>query len=121
MYEEVFPILATPDLGRTLGFYRDRLGATVSYQFPAEGDAVYIGLDLGQSHLGISQLDEQGETVNDRVTFWVYATDCDAAIEQLRAAGVPVLEEPANQPWGERMATVADPDGNRVIIASRGA
>jgi lactoylglutathione lyase len=33
---------------------------------------------------------------------------------------VAVLQEPAEQPWGERMAIVADPDGNRVIVASRG-
>jgi lactoylglutathione lyase len=26
-----------------------------------------------------------------------------------------------DQPWGERMATVFDPDGNRVIVASRAA
>jgi lactoylglutathione lyase len=32
---------------------------------------------------------------------------------------VPVTQEPADQPWGGRMAFVADPDGNRVIIASR--
>jgi len=30
----------------------------------------------------------------------------------------PVVE-PAEQPWGERLAEVADPDGNRVIVASR--
>jgi lactoylglutathione lyase len=32
---------------------------------------------------------------------------------------VPIVEEPTDQPWGERMATVLDPDGNRVIVASR--
>jgi lactoylglutathione lyase len=50
----------------------------------------------------------------------VYAEDCDAAVEHLRTHGVRVLAEPADQPWGERMAEVADPDGNRVIVASRG-
>jgi lactoylglutathione lyase len=50
----------------------------------------------------------------------VYADDCDAAVEHLRGHGVRVLAEPADQPWGERMAEVADPDGNRVIVASRG-
>jgi len=32
---------------------------------------------------------------------------------------VRVIGEPADQPWGERMATVLDPDGNKVIVASR--
>jgi hypothetical protein len=35
---------------------------------------------------------------------WIYADDCDAAIERLREAGVAVVDEPADQPWGERMA-----------------
>jgi lactoylglutathione lyase len=50
----------------------------------------------------------------------VYADDCDAAVDHLRGHGVPVVAEPADQPWGERMAEVTDPDGNRVIVASRG-
>jgi len=50
---------------------------------------------------------------------WIYADDCDAAVDRLRSEGVQVDEEPADQPWGERMARVKDPDGNRVIIAER--
>ncbi|HYN94830.1 MAG TPA: VOC family protein [Pilimelia sp.] len=121
MFEELFPILSTPDLPRALVFYRDTLGGTVTYQFPPDGPPGYVGLSLGGSHLGIGQQDQPGTLVNDRVTLWVYASDCDAAVDRLRAAGVPVLQEPADQPWGERMATVADPDGNRVIVASRAA
>jgi lactoylglutathione lyase len=50
---------------------------------------------------------------------WVYADDCDAAVDRLRAGGVRVLQEPEDQPWGERIARVHDPDGNEVIIGSR--
>jgi lactoylglutathione lyase len=119
MFDEIFPILTTNDLPAALRFYRDLLGGTVSYQFPPEGEPVYVAVDLGRSHLGIGRQDQPGELVNDRITLWVYAGDCDAAVEKLRAAGVPVLQEPADQPWGERMATVTDPDGNRVIVATR--
>ncbi|MEU4623459.1 glyoxalase superfamily protein [Actinoplanes sp. NPDC023801] len=121
MFDEMFPILTSPDLGRALRFYRDLLGGTVDYQFPPEGEPVYVGLRLGRSHLGLGQQDEPSELTNDRVTLWIYTDDCDAGLEQLRAGGAEVLEEPVDQPWGERMATVTDPDGNRVIIASRAA
>jgi len=47
--------------------------------------------------------------------------DCDAALVRLRGAGVEILHEAADQPWGERMARVSDPDGNVVIVASRAA
>ena len=119
MFDEMFPILSTADLPRALGFYRDLLDATVTYQFPADGAPGYVGLALGASHLGIGQRTEPGDTANDQITLWVYATDCDAAVQRLREADVPIVEEPTDQPWGERMATVLDPDGNRVIVASR--
>ncbi|HET6212796.1 MAG TPA: hypothetical protein VFE14_07995 [Micromonosporaceae bacterium] len=34
MFDELFPILSTPDVARSLGFYRDRLGGDVTYRFP---------------------------------------------------------------------------------------
>jgi lactoylglutathione lyase len=124
MFQEVFPILATGDLPRALGFYRDLLGFQVTSQFPPDGDPGYVALDLGRSHLGIgADPAVAGNGAGEdrrRFTLWVYAEDCDAAVEHLRGHGVRVLVEPADQPWGERMAEVADPDGNRVIVASRG-
>jgi lactoylglutathione lyase len=120
VFDELFPILSTADMAKALSFYRDLLGGRVTYRFPAEGEPVYVSLAIGGSSLAIGRQEEPGETANDRVTFWVYAQDCDAAVARLRAAGVPVVQEPADQPWGERMAQVLDPDGNRVLVASRG-
>ncbi len=53
MVESAFPIVTTPDLPRALAFYEGLLGGKVSYQFPPEGAPVYVGVDLGSSHLGI--------------------------------------------------------------------
>ncbi|MEH1125628.1 VOC family protein [Micromonospora sp. CPCC 206061] len=119
MFDELFPILSTPDLARALVFYRDLLGGQVTYQFPAEGEPAYVGVRIGRSHLGIGLQDQPGPLTNDRITLWVYADDCDAALGRLRDGGVQVVQEPVDQPWGERMATVVDPDGNRVIVAGR--
>jgi len=119
MFSEAFPILSTNDLPRLLHFYRDLLGFSPSYQFPEAGEPVYVGLQLGPSHLGLGADPEPvGETTR-RLTLWVYAEDCDNAVKHLRKNGVRVLAEPADQPWGERMAEVADPDGNKVIVAGR--
>lgn len=125
MVQELFPILSTSNLPRALGFYRDLLGGEVTYQFPAAGEPQYVSLRLGGSSLGLSVeprlTSGRPEDVDApvRFTLWAYVDDCDATAERLRAAGAPVLQEPADQPWGERMAVVADPDGNRVIVASR--
>ena len=77
-------------------------------------------MNIGDGHLGIG-LSPDAATGSDgrRFSLWVYADSCDEAIERLRAAGVPVTEEPADQPWGERVARVLDPDGNEVIIGQK--
>lgn len=119
MFTEMFPILTTRDMGRSLAFYRDLLEAKVEYQFPAEGEPGYVGLRLGTSHFGIGLATDEGAVGQPRpIELWVYADDCDAAIERLRAAGVTVVDEPVDQPWGERVAKVEDPDGHRIYVGS---
>jgi lactoylglutathione lyase len=119
VFDELFPIVSTPNLARALGFYRDLLGGNVTYRFPSDGDPDYVAVQIGASQLGIALQDQPGPTVNDRITLWAYARDCDVALDRLRDSGVHVVQEPAEQPWGERMAIVVDPDGNRVIVAAR--
>jgi lactoylglutathione lyase len=121
VFTTVFPIIATRDLAAALGFYRDLLGATVTYEFPGpDGAPGYVGLELGDAHLGIGRDPDSPTEPSGRFSLWVYADDCDVAIERLREAGVEIVEEPADQPWGERVARVLDPDGNLVIIGQRG-
>ncbi len=122
MFNELFPIIATPDVPRAIGFYRDLLGATVTYEFKGpDGDVVYAGPQVGDSHFGIGH-DPTYEAPGHRaMSLWVHADDCDAAIERMRGAGVTVTGEPADQPWGERVAQVLDPDGNEVIVGQKAA
>jgi lactoylglutathione lyase len=122
MITSLFPIVSTADLPRALAFYRDLLGGSVTYEFPGpDGEPGYVGVDLGDSHLGIGRepAAEAGGSAPSAISLWVYTDDCDAAVERLRAAGVPIVEEPIDQPWGERVARVRDPDGNEVIVGAR--
>jgi lactoylglutathione lyase len=48
---------------------------------------------------------------------YVYVEDADRLVAQLRADGVTVLRDPVGMPWGERIATIADPDGNPVALS----
>jgi lactoylglutathione lyase len=120
VFREAFPILSTPDMQRALAFYRDLLDGRVVYQFPPDGEPGYVGLDIGASHLGLG-LDPQAQpdASGQRFALWVYADDCDTAIRRLRSAGVRIIQEPSNQPWGERVARVLDPDGNQVVVGQR--
>ncbi len=117
MFRSLFPILTTRDIGAALRFYRDLLGAAVTYEFPGpDGQPAYAGLELGSSQLGIGRDPDLTDGPSARFQLWTYVDDCDAAVARLRAAGVTIVEEPVDQPWGERVARVLDPDGNLVLI-----
>ena len=119
MFDSAFPIISTPDLSRALGFYRDLLGGSILYQFPPEGEPEYVGIDIGTSHLGLSVDPEAASGPGQRWSLWVYADDCDAAVERLRQAGAEIVEEPVDQPWGERVARVHDFDRNVIVVGQR--
>ena len=121
MISELFPIVTTADLDAALGFYRDLLDGEVTYEFRGpDGEVGYVGMNLGASHLGIGRDPAFTKPSGQRaISLWVYTEDCDQAIERLRTAGVTVTEEPVDQPWGERVARVLDPDGNEVVVGAR--
>lgn len=117
MFSEAFPIITVPDLPESVAFYRDLLGFRETYRFPPAGEPEFVTLKLGTSELGLGA----GEVGDPAVGFalCVYADDCDRAVATLRAAGTPIVEEPADMPWGERMARVTDPAGNELVIVAK--
>jgi lactoylglutathione lyase len=107
-----------------LAFYRDLLGFAETYRFPDEGPPGFVALSVGVSLALVTdgQVGSHGLPIRPRdgrqFEICVYTDDVDGALGQLRARGVPVLVEPADQPWGERMGYVADPSGNPVMICA---
>jgi lactoylglutathione lyase len=119
----IFPMLSCQDLKRSLAFYGDLLGGHETYRFPDEGDPAYVALRLGDSEVGLGQMSgeplhgrPQRPAIGHRVELCAYVDDVDATVERMRTAGVTVALEPADQPWGERIAYVEDPDGNLVML-----
>lgn len=112
------------DLDAAIEFYGGLLGGEETYRFPGDGEPVFVVLRLGESDIGLSALDEplHGQAIRPaighRLELCVYVDDVDATVATMRAEGVPILLEPTDQAWGERVAYVADPDGNLVMLAS---
>jgi PhnB protein len=51
------------------------------------------------------------------VSLMIYVEDCDATYAQAIEAGASSAREPADQPYGDRMAGVVDPFGYKWWIA----
>ncbi|MGC4941201.1 VOC family protein [Kribbella sp. DT2] len=123
MERKAFPVLYVGSVRRSVDFYA-LLGYEQTYQFPLEGDPHYVGLERGESSLGLADTSwpeaQLGITVGTapRFELFVYVDNVDTQVEILREAGYTIVQEPANMPWGERQAYAFDPDGNPVALAT---
>jgi lactoylglutathione lyase len=123
MERKAFPVLYVASVRRSVEFF-GLLGYESRYQFPLEGDPHYVGLERGESSLGIADSSwpeaQLGITVGTapRFELFVYVDDVEAQVETFRTAGYAVLQEPATMPWGERQAYVSDPDNNPIALAT---
>ena len=117
-------MLSVADLDRSVAFYGSALGGSETYRFPAEGVPDFVVLRIGASDIGLGRIGVapplHGQPLRPasghRIELCVYVDDVDEATEALRALGAPVVLEPVDQPWGERVAYVEDPDGNLVML-----
>ena len=120
MFTSMFPILSSRDLPRLLQFYVTALDAELVYQFPPEGEAFFVSVDVAGTHLGLGYEEgAAGPDVGQRAALWFYADSCDEAVARLVTSGATPMSEPTDMPWGERVAELRDPDGNLVHIGQR--
>jgi lactoylglutathione lyase len=118
-FRETFPILEVSDVPRSLRFYTELLGFRVTFSFDGDdGQPVFASLELEDgTKLAIGGPKEHVESGS--VAIWLYADDVDAEVAELQRAGVDVIAEPADRPWGERVASVSDPDGYTIHIGAK--
>jgi lactoylglutathione lyase len=124
MVSRAFPVVYSGDVERAAEFW-ELLGFERFYQLPGpDGRLGYVGLRSGTSEVAVTHKDwarqryglEPGE--GPRFEMYVYVDDLDGVVDRLQGKGVQVLREPENMPWGERIATVVDPDGNPVALCA---
>ena len=123
MADRSFPVVYASDVEATAAFY-ERLGFERHVQMPPEGTPGYVGLRRAGGEVAVVDRawpqDQFGVPAGDgpRVEMFVYVDDVDATVAELTGAGTRILRPAADMPWGERVAYVADPDGNPVALAS---
>ncbi|ACY98216.1 MULTISPECIES: VOC family protein [Thermomonospora] len=106
-------LLRPADPARSHRFYRDVLGLAVYREFgpPEEPGVVYF---LGQGLLEVSGRSAEGPGA--ALMLWLQVRDVHAEHRRLREAGVTVLREPRQEPWGLIEMWIADPDGVRIAL-----
>jgi catechol 2,3-dioxygenase-like lactoylglutathione lyase family enzyme len=117
VFRDAFTILDTADLGRLSAFYVDQLGFRPGYRWPDQEEPIFRVVSLDAFSIGLSKTESLPAW--GRTAFWLYTDDVDREIERLRADGVRIVAEPVDTEWGERMATISDPEGNVIHIGQR--
>lgn len=119
-----FPVIYANDVERVAAFYV-RLGFREGARMAAEdGTAGFIGLRRDDAELAVTteasprMLAGVEPGPGPRHEMFVYVEDLDAALAAVREEQATVLREPADMPWGERLAFVRDPEGNVVTLAA---
>jgi lactoylglutathione lyase len=117
-------MLSCGDLQRSLAFYGELLGGVETYRFPEQGEPAFIALTVGESsEIGLGGIAAeplhgrpQRPASGHRVELCVYVDDVDGVFARAGSEGFEPVADPADMPWGERVAWLADPDGNLVML-----
>ncbi|RFU84052.1 VOC family protein [Streptomyces triticagri] len=106
-------LLHPTDPERSRAFYGEALGLAVYREFGTgpERGTVYF---LGGGFLEVSGRSETPPTPG--LQLWLQVADAAAAHRELQAAGVEILREPRQEPWGLIEMWISDPDGVRIAI-----
>ena len=110
------PIVVTAHIERLRTFYTSLLDAEENFRYPDDGPVFYIGLRLGDSELGLSS--DSGVTLGSpgRMLLSIDVDDVDARVAQVEPLGGHIQGPANDMPWGQRVAHIADPDGNVVNL-----
>ena len=106
--------LWSADLNTLLPFYRDTMGLPVALESPR---FVILG-DFENPRLCIGSHSEVHGQSSDPYRWLVRLSsdDIHADVARLKAAGVPIVEDPNDQGGGFWLATCQDPEGNLVQL-----
>jgi catechol 2,3-dioxygenase-like lactoylglutathione lyase family enzyme len=106
-------LLHPSDPERSRRFYRDTLGLAVHREFgpPEDPGLVFF---LGGGFLELSG--RSTGRVSHTTALWLQVSEVEREYARLLAAGVSILREPRQEPWGLVEMWLEDPDGLRLVL-----
>jgi len=103
-------IVFTPDMESLGAWYRDVL--ELGEWERSEG---HIGQRVGEVWFGLDE--DRGAVSGGGTVAWFHVDDLQRTFDRAVATGAEVIYPPTKKPYGYVLASVRDPDGNRVGLA----
>jgi uncharacterized glyoxalase superfamily protein PhnB len=127
-FREAFPIIYSDDVDRLARFYIDAFRFELTFRWPPEESAPleFGNLRLGSSSIGIGSPigplhGKPAAASGNPATFelCIETDDVDEAVTNSMRCGATLVREPVDEPWDERMAYIADPDGHPIMLFAK--
>jgi PhnB protein len=118
-YRTLTPQLAIDGAAKAIDFYKKAFGAEeIDRAIDPSGKLVWhASLKIGDSMIMVN--DPFPGVSASQSSLWVYVTDVDTWFKRAVDAGATATMPPADMFWGDRMAQVSDPFGQKWSIAMR--
>jgi uncharacterized glyoxalase superfamily protein PhnB len=119
--------MTVQDAGTSLKFYEDAFGFKVTGTVMRNdaGVVMHAGMRLGDAAIMFAPQGMSSDMrapvssgATDSLSLYVYVPDVDALATRAERAGATVLQRPADQFWGDRIAVFKDPDGYHWTFAT---
>jgi uncharacterized glyoxalase superfamily protein PhnB len=110
--------LAVANVGASMIFLEKAFGFTRGVVLPGpDGQVRYAEMRHGEAVLMLVPKGDPTTATGGAAALYTYVEDVDRALAQAREAGAGVSDA-EDKPWGDRVATVTDPDGYRWVLAT---
>jgi uncharacterized glyoxalase superfamily protein PhnB len=110
--------LAVANVNASINFLERAFGFTRGVVLPGvDGQPRYAEMRHGDSVVMLIPKGDGTSATGGAAALYTYVGDVDKALTKARAAGAGVSEA-EDRPWGDRTATITDPDGYRWVLAT---
>lgn len=127
-YSAITTMLTVVDLEKAYAFYQKAFGFEGRVFMPGpDGKAMHAELKLRDSALMLGPENPAWQNTsaktlgNTPATLYLLVEDVDKVTAQATSAGAKLLQPPTDMFWGDRTATLVDPDGNKWMLATHKA
>ena len=119
---KIAPGITANDLAKSIHFYVEGLGFTITRRNEADGQLRFVMLQAGDAEIGLGQDDfAKGKDRAKGVGMRLYITtdqDLTQMAARARGAGLTLDHDVMEMPWGQMAFALTDPDGFKISIAA---
>lgn len=124
-YHTATPYLIVANAAKAIDFYKEAFRASEQTRLKTPDNKVmHAEITIGDSQIMLCDECPDWNALSPQtiggtaVSIVLYVEDVDTVVERAVAAGATLLMPVADQFWGDRMGTVADPFGHKWSIAT---